>query len=124
MISSMSNNSNQTHASRKQKVQQQSPDQGDELLVPSAEEFKVLCQLASFIQQLAPWEFMNETDLFGVKDPDTGELGFVSVMGALGEYTAIAVYRGAEGLYAWREFEELLQIDAESEEAHDMLLEI
>ena len=95
-----------------------------ELLPPDAEEFKTLCKLARYIQQQAPWDFMEETDVFGVQDPDTGELGFVSVMGALGEYTAIAVYRGVEGLYQWREFVELLEVDPESEEAHDMLMEI
>ncbi|HKO96814.1 MAG TPA: hypothetical protein VJU86_07480 [Pyrinomonadaceae bacterium] len=95
-----------------------------EILPPSAEEFKTLYKLARYIQQNEPWEYMEETDVFGVKDPDTGELGFVSVMGALGEYTAVAVYRGIEGLYGWRKFEEWLEIDPESEEAHDMLMEI
>jgi hypothetical protein len=96
----------------------------NEILPPSAEEFKTLYKLARYIQQNAPWEYMEETDVFGVKDPDTGELGFVSVMGALGEYTAVAVYRGVEGLYGWRKFEELLEVQPESEEAHDMLMEI
>jgi hypothetical protein len=102
----------------------QTIDPTDELLDTSAVEFKLLCQLASFIETLAPWEFMSESDIFGFKDPETDELGFVSVMGALGEYTAVAVYRGVEALYQWRKFEETLRIDAESEEAHDMLLEI
>jgi hypothetical protein len=96
----------------------------NEILSPSAEEFKTLYKLARYIQQNAPWEYMEETDVFGVKDPDTGELGFVSVMGSLGEYTAIAVYRGVEGLYGWRRFEEWLDVEPESEEAHDMLMEI
>jgi hypothetical protein len=95
-----------------------------EILPPDAEEFKTLCKLARYIQQQAPWDFMEETDVFGIQDPDTGELGFVSVMGALGEYTAIAVYRGVQGLYQWREFVDLLEVDPESEEAHDRLMEI
>lgn len=35
---------------------------------------------------------MIESQLFGFVQPETGELGFVSVMGALGEYVAIAIY--------------------------------
>jgi hypothetical protein len=96
----------------------------NELLPPEAEEFKKLCQLARFIQQQRPWKFMDETDVFGVQDPDTGELSFVSVMGIDESYKAIAVYRGVEGLYAWREFEEMLEVDPETDEANDMLLEI
>jgi hypothetical protein len=74
------------------------PPPDAELLPPDAEEFKILCKLARYIQQQTPWEFMEEKDVFGVQDPDTGDLGFVSVMGALGEYTAIAVYRGVEAV--------------------------
>jgi hypothetical protein len=46
---------------------------------------------------------MEEDDLFGVRNPETEEIGFVSVMGSLGEHHAIAVYPGAEGLDGfWR----------------------
>ena len=45
------------------------------LLDPRSEEFKDLCRLASEIQQLKPWQFMEEMDVFGVQDPETGELG-------------------------------------------------
>jgi hypothetical protein len=100
------------------------PPPDAELLPPDAEEFKILCELARYIQQHTPWDFMEEKDVFGVQDPDTGDLGFISVMGALGEYTAIAVYRGVEALYAWREFEDLLEADPESHEAHNILMEI
>lgn len=55
--------------------------------------------LAAHVWELAPWTFMDETDLFGVEEPVGRERGFVSVMGALGEHHAVAVYRGAKGLY-------------------------
>ncbi len=44
---------------------------------------------------LAPWQWMTEVDLFGIEHPVTGELGFVSVMGQLGEHLAIAVSTSA-----------------------------
>lgn len=71
----------------------------EELLLPSHEEATALYHLASEIRALAPWGWMEETDVFGVQDPHTDELGFVSIMGNVGEYEAVAVYRGAKGLY-------------------------
>ena len=59
---------------------------------------------------------MQETNIFGVQDPETNELGFVSVMGALGDYKAVVVYRGVEGLNGWRQFNDLLSEDPDSEE--------
>ena len=50
------------------------------------------------IKQMAPWEWMNEADVFGVQDPETRDIGFISVMGALGEHTAVAVYLGSAAL--------------------------
>lgn len=55
--------------------------------------------LAARVWELAPWKFMDETDLFGVEEPLGKQLGFVSVMGTLGEHHAVAVYQGAKGLY-------------------------
>jgi len=103
---------------------QQDLDARKELLHPTASEYGLLCQLAFHIQQLSPWIFMEESDVFGFQDPESGALGFVSVMGRLGEFQAISVYRGVEGLYGWRNFKELLESDAKSEAAHDMVYEI
>ncbi|MDQ2920541.1 MAG: hypothetical protein M3R52_02840, partial [Acidobacteriota bacterium] len=40
----------------------------EELLLPSHDEAKVLCTLAAQIKSLAPWQWMQETDVFGVED--------------------------------------------------------
>ncbi len=66
-----------------------------------ADRWRRLYDLAIRLKELAPWRFMIETDVFAVQDPHTGELGFVSIMGSLGEHFAAAVYRGARGLYAF-----------------------
>lgn len=96
----------------------------EELLDPTSVEAKFLCQLASIIQQMSPWRFMAETDVFGFQDPETSELGFISVMGQLEQHRAVAVYRGVEGLYGLRHFEEALEMDPKSDAAHDMFFEI
>jgi hypothetical protein len=76
----------QSRASNKttSKAPQLDPDETP--LSPSADAYKLLCQLAAFILRLQPWANMAETDVFGLRDPDTGKLGFVSVMGELGQY--------------------------------------
>jgi hypothetical protein len=58
------------------------------------------------VKEIAPWEWMTETDVFGVQSPETDELGFASVMGLLGEHFSVAVYLGPKGLYDFWEFED------------------
>ncbi len=68
--------------------------------------FSIACQLASRIKKLAPWSYLEETDIFGVRMPETGQRYFVSIMGAAGEHFGLAAYVGARGLldfYALRE---------------------
>lgn len=57
-----------------------------------------LVESAVRIKQLAPWQWMNEDDVYGITHPETGEIGFISVMGALGQHMAVAVYLGAPAL--------------------------
>ena len=71
---------------------------------PSLAEARQLYQAAVRVKELAPWTWMDESDVFGVQNPETGELGFVSVMGMAGEHFAIAVYLGAAGLYGILDF--------------------
>ena len=74
---------------------------------PTLDEWRKLYEAIIRTKEIAPWEWMTETDIFGVLDPETDEIGFVSVMGMLGEHLALAVYRGAEGLYSFWAFEEI-----------------
>ena len=62
------------------------------------QEWKKLYDLMIRIYELKPWELMAEIDVFGVEDPETGVVGYVSIMGQLGEHYSIAVYLGQEGL--------------------------
>jgi hypothetical protein len=71
------------------------------------EEWRKLYEAVIRVKELSPWEWMTETDVFGVQNPETGELGFVSVMGLLGEHYAVSLYLGPEGLYAFWDFEEV-----------------
>lgn len=82
-------------------------DTGEEpLLHPSDPEARELLDLAIRVKKLAPWKWMEETDLIGIENPETRESGFISVMGSVGEYEAVALYLGAEGLHGFIDFVE------------------
>ncbi|MBX7233902.1 MAG: hypothetical protein K1X65_05910 [Caldilineales bacterium] len=65
---------------------------------PTLEQWQRLYAAAAEVKALAPWQWMHEGDLFAVEDPASGRIGFVSIMGAVGEHFAVAVYLGGEGL--------------------------
>ncbi|SFV02392.1 DUF7309 domain-containing protein [Alicyclobacillus macrosporangiidus] len=66
---------------------------------PTLSEWKALYEAAIAFRKLAPWEWMYNDDLFAVVNPETGVTGYCVVMGALGEYFGLGVYRGEAG---WR----------------------
>jgi len=66
---------------------------------------------AEEIGEMKPWEWMAETDIFGIRIPGTERLYFISVMGSAGEVTAISAYMGTRALGM---FWELQQISSES----------
>jgi len=49
---------------------------------------------------------MNETDIFGIKIPGTNRIYFISVMGSLGEVTAITAYMGERALQMFWELQD------------------
>lgn len=74
---------------------------------PTLDQWRKLYDLAAKAKELAPWDWMEEDDIFGVRMPGTGEIGFVSVMGRLGEHLSIAVYQGIEGLVGFWKMQDM-----------------
>lgn len=70
---------------------------------PSLERWKALYDAAIRFRDLAPWKWMEDCEIFGVRDPVSGTIGYCVVMGALGEHLALGVYRGTSGLQALME---------------------
>lgn len=68
----------------------------------SLTEWRNLYDQAQKVMELEPWQFMEETDIFGVQNPITNEIGYCCVMGGLGELLGIVVYLGTEGLEGYR----------------------
>jgi len=60
--------------------------------------WKRLFDAALVFKALAPWQWMYDADAFGVKNPETGEIGTCAVLGRAGEVFGISVYLGSEGL--------------------------
>lgn len=69
-----------------------------ELPSPSRDEWQRLYEAAIAFNQEAPWEWMYEDEVFAVRNPETGQTGYGSVMGSAGEHRALALYLGSEGL--------------------------
>src|SRR3989442_11711244 len=92
------------------------PTTTEALLGSSDPEARQLFDLAIGIKELKPWRWMEETDLIGTENPETGEIGFISVMGAVGEYEAVALYLGAKGLYGF--------IDLQQDSSPDRVMEM
>jgi hypothetical protein len=78
-----------------------------EKMAPGLQEWQGLYKSALRIKEISPWEWMTETDVFGVRSPETGELGFVSVMGMLGEHYAVSLYLGSEGIHGFLDLQEM-----------------
>lgn len=51
---------------------------------------------------LRPWEKLGGTDLFGVRDPVSGDTGFGLVMGSGGAVFGFCLYLGADGFHLFR----------------------
>lgn len=70
---------------------------------PTPQEWSELYRVAVAFRDLAPWRWMWDADMFGVRNPETGEIAYCSIMGRLGEHFALAACEGSEGLAGlWR----------------------
>ena len=93
---------------------------------PTPEEWRRLFAAAKAFKDAAPWEWMQEEDVFGVRDPESGELGFCSITGELGEHLALIVYQGERGLGSYCVARAAMQTatdDLQDQEAGYLLLE-
>jgi len=64
---------------------------------PTKGDWFPLYQAAIAFQQVAPWEWMDNEDLFAVENPDDGEVGYCSILGSGREEFGLGMFVGEEG---------------------------
>jgi hypothetical protein len=65
---------------------------------PSLAQWKQLYEAVVAFKATKCWEWMYDDDVFGVKDPKTGEVAYCCILGNAGQQFGIATYLGQEGL--------------------------
>jgi hypothetical protein len=79
--------------------------------IPAGEWRKLVLTALSWAEA-TPWEWVQDTQVFGVMDPATGQKVYCSVMGDSGELLGLAMYPGKKG---WKSY---LQLGSEDEDTH------
>jgi hypothetical protein len=78
---------------------------------PTIEEWVELYAAAAVLKGIAPWQWMWDSEVFGVKDPETGVIGYCTVMGRLGEHFALGVCLGEAGLAGLNDLRKKKKVD-------------
>jgi len=80
-------------------------------------ELSRLYDLADELNCLGPWNWMDEVQLIALRHPTSGEMAYLSVMGAAGEHRSLTLYLGEEALHRFNLIHEAEFMDIKLSEA-------
>jgi len=72
-----------------------------EEIKPSIDDWKSLYEVAIEFKKLECWNWMSDSDIFGIQNPYDNEIGYCCVLGKNEEFFGLVVYIGTEGLKAY-----------------------
>lgn len=65
--------------------------------------FRAALDQANALRAYEPWKVLYDSDLFGIEDPETGDITIASVLGANKEVFALHLHRPPQGFDFWRQ---------------------
>lgn len=74
---------------------------------PTRAEWRALFDAVLEFKKVSCWEWMYDSDIFAIQNPEGGEIGYCSVLGIEGQVFGLAVFLGEEG------FSTLMQLYSE-----------
>ena len=86
---------------------------------PTKGNWSALYQVAIVFQQAAPWEWMDNEDLFAVENPDDGEVGYCSILGSGGEEFGLGMFVGEDG---YDRYAKLIAEEVEPEDLEESMM--
>ena len=69
----------------------------------STQESKKLYELTEKFKKIAPWNWMDDSNIFAVENPTDGQIGYCCICGAEEIQFGLVVYLGSEGLKTYLE---------------------
>ena len=67
------------------------------------ETWKLLYCEAQRFAQTKPWQRIEESLFFAVQDSVAGQMGYACILGSMGDFLALSVYRGAEAFHLYQD---------------------
>ncbi|MBC2600167.1 plasmid pRiA4b ORF-3 family protein [Puniceicoccus vermicola] len=78
------------------------PSPYEDLSPSDLAQFGTLLELGTQVREAEPWKKLWDQDIFGIRDPESGLVDIVSILGRGGEVFAIHVHRPPESYDLWK----------------------
>jgi len=86
---------------------------------PCHSDWAALYQAATIFREASPWNWLDNEDLFAIENPDDGEVGYCSVLGAGGEEFGLGMFVGEGG---YRRYTAVIEGEEEPEDLEESIM--